>query len=63
VASDEVRFTITLMGCPDPGVMRQEQVYTDALQAAASRALVDGRLEFRDAAGALTLVFEAASSA
>ncbi len=63
-APDEVVFSITKMACMEPpGVMQQEQVYMEALKAAAGRALVDGRLEFRDAAGGLTLVFEPAPSA
>jgi hypothetical protein len=64
VAPDEVLFTITVQGCLEPpGIMEQDQVYTDALFKAGTRALVNGRLEFRNAAGVLTLVFEPATPA
>jgi heat shock protein HslJ len=52
-------FATTRMACPQP-VMDQELAYLTALQNAARFEFVDGRLEFRDASGALQALYAAA---
>jgi heat shock protein HslJ len=58
-----VVFTLTKRACAEPGVMAQEQAYVNTLASAAGRTLLDGRLEFYNAAGQAILVFEPAAAA
>ncbi len=47
----------TLIACPEPGLMAQEQAYMQALTAGGRLNLSGDRLELRDEAGEATLVF------
>lgn len=58
-AGDQVKFPAafasTRMMCVDPAVMRQEQAFLKALSSSASARVVNGKLELRDASGALQI--------
>lgn len=46
---------ITEMACPDQAIMQQEGAYWNAVNASATFKIVDGTVEFRNQAGAVTL--------
>lgn len=46
---------ITEMACPDKAIMQQEGAYWHAINASATFKIIDGTLEFRNQAGAVTL--------
>jgi heat shock protein HslJ len=52
-------FAVTVQLCTDPeGIMEQEAAYIEALKNADHFQVVENRLEFKDKAGIVTLVFQ-----
>ncbi len=49
------KVAMTEMACPDKAIMQQEGAYWRAINASATFKIVDGTLEFRNQAGAVTL--------